>query len=53
MRLTKQEATLLDEWIQNGRKFDKIITQMHAVAHRITSRMLKNLEKKLPSPKHG
>jgi hypothetical protein len=50
VRLTKQEATLLDEWIQNGRQLDKIITQMRALAHRITSRMLKQMTKTTTNP---
>ena len=45
VRLTQQEAELLAEWIQNGRQLDKILTQMEAVAMRLTSRMLKQLKK--------
>jgi hypothetical protein len=41
VRLTREEARLLEEWISNGRQLDRIVAQMEAVALRITERLMK------------
>ena len=43
--LSEQEADLVAEWIKNGRKLERIRTQMQALALKITDRTLKQLEK--------
>lgn len=50
VRLTQQEAGLLADWIQNGRRLDKILAEMAAVAMRLTNRMLKQLPKDSAHP---
>ena len=50
VRLTPQEAGLLADWIQNGRRLDKIIAEMEAVALRLTDRMLNQLPKETGKP---
>jgi hypothetical protein len=50
VRLTQQEAGLLADWIQNGRRLDKILAEMEAVAMRLTNRMLKKLPKESANP---
>lgn len=39
-RIDKQQARLLDEWIANGRKLDRLVAQMERVCLRITQRLL-------------
>ena len=43
VRLSLQEATLLEEWIANGRRLDRLIGQMEGVSLRRTDRLLKKL----------
>lgn len=43
VRLTKQQATLLETWISNGRRLDRILAQMQRVSHRATDRLLQRL----------
>ena len=45
VRLTKQQATLLETWISNGRRLDRILAQMQRVSHRATDRLLQHLRK--------
>lgn len=45
VRLTFEEAKLLEEWIANGRQFDRIISQMEKVSFRITNRLLRQVQK--------
>lgn len=40
VRLTKEEAQVLEEWIANARRLDKIIADMEAVSMRATERVL-------------
>jgi hypothetical protein len=50
VRLTPQEAELFADWIQNGRRLDKIVAEMEAVALRLTNRMLDKLPKEKAEP---
>ena len=45
VRLTKPQATLLETWIANGRRLDRILAQMQRVSHRATDRLLRRLHK--------
>ena len=45
VRLSLQEATLLEEWIANGRRLDRLIGQMEGVSLRRTDRLLKKLSR--------
>jgi len=45
VRLSQEEAKLLAEWIANGRRFNKLVTQMESVSLRITKRLLNKLQK--------
>lgn len=45
VRLTREEAQLVEEWIANGRQLDAIIAQMEAVSLRLTERLLRQLRK--------
>ncbi len=45
VRLTREEARLLEEWISNGRRLDRIVAQMEAVCLRITERLMKQRRK--------
>ena len=45
VRLTREEARLLEDWISNGRQLEKIVAQMEAVSLRITERLLKQRRK--------
>ena len=49
VRLTKEEADLLREWIANGRKLNKIVAQMEKVSLRVTERMLRQARKRSKS----
>lgn len=40
VRLTREEADLLSQWISNARQLDKIVAQMASVSMRITKRLL-------------
>lgn len=39
-RIDKQQAKLLSQWIDNGRKLDRLVAQMETVCLRITQRRL-------------
>lgn len=41
VRLHEAEARLLREWIENGRRLDRIVGEMERVAYRITERLLR------------
>lgn len=43
VRLSKQEATLLQTWTANGRHLDRILAKMERVSHRATDKLLRNL----------
>src|SRR2546428_8499238 len=43
VRLSQQEAKLLEEWIANGRRLDRLIGLMEGVSLRRTDRLLKKL----------
>jgi len=45
VRLTKQQARLLTQWIANARRLDRIIADMERVSHRITERLFKAAKK--------
>jgi hypothetical protein len=45
VRLSKQEAALLQTWTANGRQLDHILAQMERVSHRATDRLLRNIRK--------
>jgi hypothetical protein len=45
VRLTREEARLVEEWISNGRRLDKIVAQMEGVSFRITERLVKQLRR--------
>ena len=45
VRLTRQQATLLDTWITNGRRLNRILAHMQRVSHRATDRLLQPLRK--------
>jgi hypothetical protein len=45
VRLTPQEAKIFEEWIANGRQFDRIISQMEKISFRITNQLLKQVPK--------
>lgn len=40
LRVREREARLLSEWIENGRRLDRIVGEMERVAYRITERLL-------------
>jgi hypothetical protein len=39
-RIDKEQAGLIDEWINHGRKLDRLVAQMERVCLRITKRLL-------------
>ena len=43
VRLSRQEAKLLEEWIANGRRLDRLIGEMEGVSLRCTDRLLRKL----------
>lgn len=45
VRLTKPEAKLLETWVSNGRRLDRLLAQMQRVSHRATDRLLRHLRK--------
>ena len=45
VRLTREEANLLMQWISNSRQLDKIVAQMESVSMRITERLLRKSKK--------
>ena len=50
VRLTAKEAELFADWIQNGRRLDKIVAEMEAVALRLTDRLINKLPKEEAEP---
>lgn len=40
VRVTQQEAKLLEQWIRNGRRFDKLVSDLERVSYRLTERLL-------------
>jgi hypothetical protein len=45
VRLTPDEAHLLEEWIANGRQLDRVVAQMERVSLRITDRIVRRARK--------
>lgn len=45
VRLTPDEARLLEEWIANGRQLDRVVAQMVRVSLRITDRIVRRAQK--------
>lgn len=41
LRVTPAQAKLVQEWIDNGRRLDRILRQMETVSRRITDRRLR------------
>jgi hypothetical protein len=41
VRVSKDEAKLLEEWIENGRRLDKLVGEMERVSYRLTERLLR------------
>lgn len=41
VRVSEDEAKLLEQWIGNGRKLDKIVGEMERVSYRLTERLLR------------
>lgn len=54
VRLTREQADLLADWIATGRELERIITQMELLSLRATDRILKALPspvRKTPTPR--
>jgi hypothetical protein len=45
VRLTRQQAKLLETWIANGRRLDRTLAQMERASHRVTDRLLRTFRK--------
>ena len=45
VRVTPAQAKLLEEWIHNGRRLDRILSQMDTVSKRLTDRVLRAARK--------
>ena len=45
VRLTRQQAKLLEIWIANGRRLDRTLAQMERASHRVTDRLLRTFRK--------
>jgi hypothetical protein len=43
VRVTAKEARLLEEWIRNGRRLDRIVGEMERVSYLLTERALRAL----------
>ena len=41
VRVTRPEARLLEEWIDNGRRLDKLVGDLERVSYRLTERLLR------------
>jgi hypothetical protein len=48
VRLTREQADALQDWIANGRCLDKTITQMQSLSLRIAERLLRSLQSDRP-----
>ena len=44
VRLTEEEAEHIREWIENGRKLDRIVAEMEKLSLRMTDRLLRQLK---------
>lgn len=40
VRVSKQDAKRLEQWIRNGRRFDKLVSDLERVSYRLTERAL-------------
>lgn len=45
VRVSKGEVALLKEWIENGRRLDKLVGAMERVSYRLTERLLREARK--------
>ena len=45
VRVREGEARMLEEWIENGRRLDRIVGEMERVSYRITERLLRAARK--------
>ena len=45
LRLSEREARLLEQWVVNGRRLDRLVAQMEGVSLRRTDRLLKKLRR--------
>jgi len=45
VRVSEAEARLLKEWIANGRRLARIVSQMERVSHKLTERLLRAVPK--------
>jgi hypothetical protein len=41
VRVSQQQAKLLAEWIENGRRLDRLVGQMERLSYRLTERLLR------------
>jgi hypothetical protein len=41
VRLSQEQAGLLEQWVANARKLDKLVSQMERVSHRLTEPLLR------------
>jgi hypothetical protein len=56
VRLTAEKAVLLASWIANGRRFNRIVSQMEKLSMRVTEHLLAELPsrvRKLPRTRRG
>ena len=44
VRLTEEEAEHIREWVENGRKLDRIVAEMEKLSLRMTDRLLRQLK---------
>ncbi len=45
VRLSPEEAALMEEWITNGRRLDKLVSRMETLSLQVTERMLRQVRK--------
>ena len=50
VRLTEEQARLMEEWIDNGRLLDRLVADMERISHRQTERLLKAGRKLIRRP---
>jgi len=43
VRLSPEEAALMQEWIANGRQLDKLVSRMETLSLQVTERMLRQV----------
>ena len=41
VRVSRSEATMLEQWIRNGRRLDKLVGDMERTSYRLTERLLR------------